>query len=74
MDMKQKPKVYYDQKVDALWIRVKKGPEADSAEIAPGLTVEYNAKGDIIGLEILNASSVFNAVKTRSVPQEASYA
>lgn len=74
MDMKQKPKVYYDKKVDALWIRVKKGPEADSAEIAPGMTVEYNAKGDIIGLEILNASSVLDAVKERPMPREASYA
>lgn len=73
--MKQKPKVYYDKKVDALWIRVQKGAQADSKEVAPGMTVEYNAKGDIIGLEILNASSILDVVhSTHPVSPGASYA
>lgn len=58
-----KPKIYYDKQVDALWIRVKKGAETDSEEIAPGMTVEYNNKGDIIGLEILNASTILHSMR-----------
>lgn len=65
--MKQKPKIFYDKKVDALWFRIKRGPQADAEEIAPGMTIEYNDKGEIIGLEILNASTILAAVKERKL-------
>lgn len=60
-----KPKIYYDREVDALWILVNKGAEADSDEIAPGITVEYGKKGNVIGFEILNASSILRSIKER---------
>jgi len=31
-------------------------PEAGSVELMPNVTVELNAKGELIGIEILNAS------------------
>lgn len=65
--MKQKPKIFYDKKVDALWIRIKHGPQTDAEEIAPGMTIEYNNKREIIGLEILNASVIMNTVKERKL-------
>lgn len=59
----KKKNIYYDKKIDALWIRMKKGEEVDSEEIAPGMTVEYDAKGDVIGVEILRASRLYSSDK-----------
>ena len=33
------------------------GEEAKSVELAPNLTAELNEKGELIGIEILNATS-----------------
>lgn len=63
--MKKKAKIYYDKAVDALWIRIKKGVESDSQELAPGLTLEYNDKGEVIGIELLNASEILASISPR---------
>lgn len=55
---KTKQKVYYDKKSDILWFLVKSGPEVEYKEIAPGISVELGKKGELLGIEILNASKV----------------
>lgn len=54
--------INYDQKSDALYIGVKKGVEEEFIEISPGISVELNKKGQVIGIEILNASRVLKPV------------
>ena len=51
-------KIYYDKKTDVLWFLIKSGPEETHQEIAPGVNVELNKKGEVLGIEILNASKV----------------
>ena len=46
----------YFEKDDVLHIAVSDEPEAGSVELTPDVTVELNAKGELIGIEILNAS------------------
>lgn len=58
--MKQKTKVHYDPKVDAMWIRIHTGAETDSEELAPGITVEFGRNRSVIGFEILRASEVLS--------------
>lgn len=65
MDMKKK-QVFYDKKTDALWIRMKKGAEASSEEIAPGMSVEYDTRGGVIGVEVLRASRLFTNASNSS--------
>ena len=60
--IKKKPIVRYDNKVDALYIVAKKGVEEEFVEVAPGVNVELNEQGDVIGIEILNASRVLRSV------------
>ena len=55
-----KQKVYYDKKADILWFLVKSGPEFEYKEIAPGVSVELGKKGELLGIEILNASKVIS--------------
>ena len=47
--------VYFDTK-DILHLVISDEPEAHSVELSPGITAEINAKGEMIGIEILNAS------------------
>ena len=53
---KIKEKVYYDKESDILWFLVKSGPELEYKEIAPGISVELGRNGELLGIEILNAS------------------
>ncbi len=56
LHMKNRLKVRYDDSNDALSIVVQGGREFEFDEIAPGVGVEKDAKGNVIGFEILNAS------------------
>lgn len=62
----KKKHVFYDKKIDALWIRMKAGTEVDSEEIAPGVSVEYDSRGNVIGVEVLHASRLFTDASDRS--------
>lgn len=55
---KGKEKIYYDKKSDALWLFIKRGQEEEYKEIAPGINVELGKNGEVLGIEILNASKV----------------
>lgn len=54
----KKEKIYYDKKADILWLLVKSGPEFEYKEITPGVSVELGKEGELLGIEILNASKV----------------
>jgi uncharacterized protein YuzE len=47
---------YFD-KDDVLHLAISDEPEAGSVEVSPNITAELNAKGELIGIEILNAST-----------------
>ena len=53
-----KEKIYYDKKTDVLWLLVKSGIEKEHREITPGGSVELGKNGELLGIEILNASRV----------------
>lgn len=48
-------KVHYDEEDDILFIG-KEGEEEEFVEIEPNLNVELDKSGQVIGIEILNAS------------------
>jgi uncharacterized protein YuzE len=54
-------KVFYDQKEDVLYLG-KKGQEEEIVEIAPGINVELDGSGELIGVELFNASSLLKDV------------
>lgn len=49
-------KYHYDRKSDSLQIVIKEGEEDHFEEVVPGITLEYNAKNELIGVEVLKAS------------------
>ncbi len=46
----------YDRVGDALYVRLRDDRIVDSDEVAPGIIVDYNEKGDIVGIEVLRFS------------------
>jgi uncharacterized protein YuzE len=52
-----KTSMRYFEKEDILHIVVSDELEANSVELGPNITVELNERGELIGVEILNASS-----------------
>ena len=52
-----KVRMSYFETEDILHIVFADEPEAGSVELNPGITAELNAQGELIGVEILNAST-----------------
>lgn len=50
---------HYDKKEDALYIRFNENPYQESEEIREGIIFDYDKKGKIIAIEILDASRRF---------------
>lgn len=47
---------YFD-KEDILYLVISDEPQSGSMELSPNITAELNDNGELIGIEILNASS-----------------
>jgi uncharacterized protein YuzE len=54
-------KVFYDEEQDVLYLG-REGQEEEAVELAPGVNVELNKAGEVIGLEVFNAASRFRHV------------
>jgi uncharacterized protein YuzE len=52
-----KRRMAYFEKDDILHLAISDEPEAGSVEVSPNITAELNAKGELIGIEILRASA-----------------
>ncbi len=54
-------KVIYDDKEDILYI-AKEGKEEEVVELSPGVNVELDSSGKLIGIELFNASAILKDV------------
>jgi len=65
-----KPKMVYFEKEDVLHLMMSDEEEANSVELSPNITAELNEQGELIGIEILQAStfvrdSIMEAVQAK---------
>jgi uncharacterized protein YuzE len=54
-------KIFYDEKHDVLFLG-REGKEEEAVEISPGVNVEIDKSGNVIGLEVFNAAARFRHV------------
>jgi uncharacterized protein YuzE len=52
-----KPKMLYFDREDVLHLVITEDEEASSFELSPNITAELNARGELIGIEIIEAST-----------------
>ncbi len=62
-----KPRMVYFEQEDILHLTIAKGPESQSVELSPNITVELNEKRELIGIEILDASAFLRDTIAESV-------
>ena len=54
-------KVHYDSEIDVLYL-AREGQEEEVVEVSPGLNLELDASGELIGVELLQASRMLKDV------------
>lgn len=49
-------KIEYDQQADAMYIRLRSGVVAESDEVRPGVVLDFDERGRMLGIEMLDVS------------------
>jgi uncharacterized protein YuzE len=49
-------KLKIDHEADALYLSLSESPASESEEVAPGIIVDYDEKGHVVGIEMLYLS------------------
>ena len=49
-------KFEYDPAIDALYVRLNDSDIIESEQIKPGIILDYDEAGNVVGIEVLNAS------------------
>lgn len=67
-------KITYDKKVDAMYIKLRKGSYDHTKKVTDDILVDVSKKGEVLGLEILDASKNIGKVRPQKVAVEFSSA
>jgi uncharacterized protein YuzE len=60
-----KTRMVYFENEDILHLSISEEPESGSVELSPNVTAELNDRGELIGVEIINASSYYKRFYSR---------
>lgn len=63
-------KITYDKSVDAMYIKLKKGSYDHTKKVTDDILVDVSKKGEVLGLEILDASRNIGKVKPEKLNVE----
>ena len=63
-------KLTIDREADALYLNLDEAPAAESEEISPGLILDYNADGKVVGIEMLYLSKRVGAEQLSRMQME----
>ena len=63
-------KLNYYQETDSLYIDLSHKSSVDSREVAPGVVLDFDEEGDLVGIDIDNASKLLDLTKleTDTIP------
>jgi len=46
-------RIRYDEKIDALYVRLDDSKVVESDEVKPGIILDFNAPKEVVGIEVL---------------------
>jgi uncharacterized protein YuzE len=61
-----------DRESDALYLRLDESEIIESEEVQPGIILDFNAEGKVVGIEILHLSARVNPDQLKVVQLETS--
>jgi uncharacterized protein YuzE len=67
-------KITYDKRMDAMYIKLKKGKYDHTKKVSDDILVDVSEKGEVLGLEILDASENIGSVKPEKLKVQVSTA
>lgn len=47
-------RLHYDEKADALYLRLEDSKIVESEEVKPGIVLDFNAETQVVGIEVLD--------------------
>lgn len=47
-------RIHYDERADALYLRLDDSKIVDSEEVKPGIVLDFNAENEVVGIEVLD--------------------
>ena len=53
-------KLQYDRETDSLYIDLNARPSVDSREVQEGVVLDFDAEGQIVGIDIQHASEILD--------------
>ncbi len=53
-------KLHYDAETDSLYIDLNARPSVDSREVQDGVVLDFDAQGQIVGIDIQHASQILD--------------
>jgi uncharacterized protein YuzE len=53
-------KLNYYPDIDSLYIDLSEKPSAESREVSEGVVLDHDAEGNLVGIDIDNASALYN--------------
>ncbi len=60
-------KLHYYPETDSLYINLNERPSVDSDEVAPGVVLDFDEKGRVVGIDIDHASEVLDLTTLEAV-------
>lgn len=63
-------RLHVDEKADAVYIRLDDSPIADSEEVRPGIVLDFDADGRVVGMELLRVREGLPEADLRKVQLE----
>jgi len=60
-------KIQIDREADALYIRLTESAIVESEEVRPGIILDFDAQGQVVGFEMLRISSRMSAEEMQSL-------
>jgi len=63
-------KLQYDRETNSLYIDLNARPSVDSREVQDGVVLDFDAEGQIVGIDIQHASEILDlaTLETESLP------
>jgi len=63
-------KIHFDEKADALYLRLDDAPVIESQEVSTGIVLDFDARRQVVGIEVLDVRKRFPDADPKTIRLE----